>query len=133
MLVEGFDDADKRAGLTESQLKTDVELRLRQLGIPVLTEEQWLNAPGMPALYVNVNSQQVTSFDVPFQYFSIRVQLAQRVVLVRDSTIRVTAATWSKGSLSGAGTMVFVKSVRENLHILVDRFATAYLEQNPKK
>ena len=132
VLVEGPKDDAKRAGLTKSQLQTDVELRLRQLGIPVLTQEQSLAAPGAPYLYVNVNSYQRDP-DVPVLDFAIRVELNQKVVLVRDSTIRVTAATWSGSVLSYAGTEVFANHVREKLRTYVDRFANAYLEQNPKK
>ena len=35
----------ERAGLTKQQLQTDVELRLRQAGIRVLTEQEQLIVP----------------------------------------------------------------------------------------
>jgi hypothetical protein len=51
----------RRSGLSETQLQTDVELKLRQAGIPVLTEGDASRTPGVPYLYVTVNTLQLSS------------------------------------------------------------------------
>src|SRR5947207_10859466 len=61
VLIEQIRDDAQHDGLWTGQVQTDVELRLRQAGIPVLTEEQMLAAPGSPYLYVNINTYKSES------------------------------------------------------------------------
>src|SRR2546427_59067 len=84
VLVEAFDEEGERAGLSKTQLQTDVELRLRQGGVLVLTREQRNAAPGGPTLYVNVNAMEVSR---EFYAFDSRLELDQDVTLVREPSI----------------------------------------------
>jgi hypothetical protein len=54
VLIENLNADAERAGLDSSTLTTDVELRLRQAGIVVLSRAERVRAPGSPYLYVNV-------------------------------------------------------------------------------
>src|SRR2546425_3316356 len=58
VVVERVSPDAERDGLTQSQLQTDVELRLRKAGIPALTQEECRATPGHPFLYVNVNTHR---------------------------------------------------------------------------
>ena len=46
VVVEALQPEAERDGLTKSQIKTDIELKLRQAGIHVLTTEESFKTPG---------------------------------------------------------------------------------------
>jgi hypothetical protein len=128
VVIEPIEPEFEQAGLAASTLATDVELRLRQLGIHVLFGAERGNTPGQPYLYVNVN---LLRDPVGLVAYSVRVELSQRTRLVRDTKIDIWAPTWSTASI---GTVGFSKlsEVRGAVRDLVDRFANAYLAENPK-
>jgi len=55
VIVENLTPEVERAGLTRQQLQTDVELRLRKAGIPLLTSAERVKVPGKPFLGVHVH------------------------------------------------------------------------------
>jgi len=115
------------AGLTESTLKTDVELKLRKAGIRVLTEDEWLKTPGYPYLYVNVTAIELKS---PREFiYSVNVAFKQDVILSRNRSIETTGVTWDVSSL---GINSKLRYVREVVSDLVDKFMNDYLAVNPK-
>jgi hypothetical protein len=73
VVIEHLQPNAERAGLTRSQVQTDVELRLRKAGIRVLKEQEKLASPGMPYLYIisfecDQNSWTVGSSGSPLQH-----------------------------------------------------------------
>ena len=48
-------------GLTQAQVKTDVELQLRKAGVRVLTEEECRTTPGHPYLSVDISISEIKS------------------------------------------------------------------------
>jgi hypothetical protein len=122
VFVEGVDPADKPRGLTRGQLQTDVESRLRKAGIAV-------SADATEYLYVNVNTLQSRQ---RLSSFSVVVMVRQAAYLVRDPAITAPAAiTWWKGT-DGITAAADLRSVRDAVGDLVDKFIHAYREQNPK-
>jgi hypothetical protein len=113
-------------GLTTSQLQSDVELKLRKVGIRVLTKEEWSATKGSPYLYVRISP--VVQPD--FYAYSIEVELKQVVVLLR-APIYVSGATWSTGSAGSVGKTNFVKGLRDSVGDLIDQFINDYLAVNP--
>src|SRR6266550_4123844 len=92
VLVESIKDEVQRDGLRESQIQTDVELKLRQAGISVLTHEEWLSTVGLPFLHVNVHAfKRPTSLYA----FQVDIELHQKVRLIRNPSLTVLAPTWS--------------------------------------
>jgi len=128
VVIEPIEPEFEQAGLTASTLATDVELRLRQLGIHVLVGAERGNTPGQPYLYTVVNL--LRDLVGPVAY-SVRVELSQRTRLVRDTKIDVWAPTWSTASI---GILDFSRlpEVRGAVRDLVDKFANAYLAENRK-
>lgn len=130
--IEKLNEGALEVGLTEEQLQTDVELRLRQSGIRVLTEKERLTAPGGPFLYVNVNGHKAES---GLHAFGISVALYQRVILERNGMKGGHVETWqraaigTRGHADGDSDAAFV---RENVKDKVDEFLNAYLAANPK-
>ncbi len=124
--IVGIDSDAKKADLTESQLKTDVEVELRKAGIPVVTS-------GEAYLIVYVNSVAISVSGVEGLYvFCINVTLKQIVDLRRNRSIGAFAATWDKAYVAGVGKSHFKKSVREKVRDYVNDFINDYLTVNPK-
>jgi hypothetical protein len=128
VLVERLNPDAEHAGLTETQIQTDVELRLRQAGIAVLTEGERLRTPSMPVLYVRVSTYKRGEIGV-FAY-NISVELLQFVLIEHNST-HVTTTTWSTGALGIVGEQN-LSLIRASIRDYVDRFINAYLAVNPR-
>ena len=113
------------------QLQTDVELRLRQNGIKVLSEEEKSLTLGMPSLYVRVSV--MINDKSQLVVYSISLQLQQNVLLLRDPTkICPGASTWDTGSFGTVGESK-IGTMREDIKDKVDEFINDYLAVNPKK
>ena len=112
--------------VTDDQIQTDVELRLRKTGIRVLSEEEWLQASGHPTLYVNVNA---VSVEGKYSY-SVNADLTQDVMLVRNKAT-ARGNTWSTDGVGQVAEGNLRSRVREVLGDTIDRFANAYLSVNP--
>jgi hypothetical protein len=133
--VTGLKQEVERDGLSKAQLQTDVELRLRKAGIRVLTEDQWLIAPGQPTLSVIVALYKVSNPETINGYAkSVDVVLRQNVVLSRTpSTIVRGAITWQSTLMVGvSNSTVLQNDIRERVADVVDEFINAFLAANPK-
>ena len=122
VLVENLEPEVELTGLTRAAIQTDVELKLRLAGIPVLTQS------GVPYLYVQVSFLTTSDGYWPFH---ISVEFNQRVRLDRDRTIVGSAITWSEVRFGGTS-KANVHMVRDTTKDLVDEFINAYLSVNPK-
>jgi hypothetical protein len=132
-VVEALQPDAERDGLTKSQIKTDVELKLRQAGMHVLTTAESFTVPGSPYLYINLNT---TKNDVLYgalstYAFSLQVALKQDVRLTRDSDLQGSAPTWETHTLGTVGANN-LQDTRRVLGDLLDRFSNDYLAENPK-
>src|SRR2546426_12771316 len=115
--VEHIADEVQRDGLDTTQIRTDVELKVRQAGITVLTQQEWLSTAAAPYLYVNV---QVLKNPAKFYAFSADVELLQRVTLVRNPAMSILAATWSATGTIGTVGSQKLASLRDNVRDLTD-------------
>ena len=129
VVVERIDPNAERDGLNKEQLQTEVELRLRQAGIRVLTKAEWRKTPGLPYLYVRIATHKN-----PYNLYAlaIHVELWQAVLLVRDPTTTTMAPTWTaRGTIGSVGTNS-MHAVRESVGDDVDTFIQDYLAMNPR-
>jgi hypothetical protein len=122
VVVEGLDTETERAGVTTAQLRTDVELQLRQAGILVRPASEG-------TLYVNASLVRAKRH--PLYAFKIQLQYRQAVVLSRAHEIPSVATTWETGG-TGILDASRLREVRTFVGDLVAQFVNAYLEQNPK-
>jgi hypothetical protein len=129
--VGPVEDELQRNGLDTIQIRTDVELKLRQAGIPVRAEEQ--PSPGVhaPILYINLNA--LKSPDVPQYSFYVALQVGQEACLTRNPALTLRATTWSSGTFGTVGQSKLGSFVRDKIRDLTDRFINAYLAANPKR
>jgi hypothetical protein len=131
VLVEDVPSDLQQDGLTVDDLQTDVELRLRQAGIRVLTVtmRERLKIPVSPFLSVWIVSKKVSSGHYAF---SISVSLMQQVHLSRNPSIEMSAMTWHAASVGYVSNPGIRRNLRQYVSDTVDRFINAYLAVNPK-
>lgn len=121
----------ERDGLTTSGLQIDVELKLRQSAIRVLNQTEAIATPGSPSLWLRVITTKKLR-DVPLYGVAILLDLTQEVRLARNSTIILSAPTWSTALVTVSGTQA-LSQVRELVRDRVDEFINAYLAANPRR
>ena len=125
VLVKGLNRDVRIMELTEAQLKTDIELRLRGKGILVLGEMGV--AQGNPILYLAINSTQASSKGGSIYNIDLSFWQDVRLALSGEST---RAPTWSSGVI---GATYNKKHIRNAVINKVDEFLNAWLSVNPKK
>ena len=131
VFVQGLTEETIKRGLKAEQIKADVEKKLGQVGVEVVSEQESANQPGSPTLYVNISAYKRER--APVYVYHIDVGLMQSVVLERDEQIRIMSITWMKGRLVGyCPSKELVKSVNETIEYLMDRFIEDYKAANPK-
>jgi hypothetical protein len=125
ILVEGLDKDVKEMGLTESQLYSDIERKLRNEGIRVLGAMEV--EQGKPILYLEINSVPASSKGGSI--FNIDLSFWQDVQLGRSGEY-TRAPTWSS---SVVGATYEINRIRNYVKDLVDIFINAWLSVNPMK
>ena len=131
VVIEQVSSEAEKDGLSRSTLQTDVELKLRQAGILVLTEDDRLTTPGAPYLYLNANTLKLQS---GLYAYDVELFLKQDVFLTRAPKMRITGATtWEASGVTGAVSPNSLGRLREKVRDLVDEFVNAYLAANPKR
>lgn len=127
VLVDAVKPEGQKAGLISSEVEAQVERRLREAGVRVLTRAEAVETPGMPYLYVYVDT---TKTDAGSYAYVVRVSLNQGVALDRDSAIKVHTETWNSGNV-GAVAAEKLQQVGKAIDAKVDEFITAYHSANP--
>jgi hypothetical protein len=130
VLVESLSEEAERDGLSRNQLQTEVELRLKQAGINVQSEEEAINSPGTPYLYVSVSEYK--GRDIPVYAFCVDLQLNQGVQLERNLATRLRVSTWAVPGHVGMVGVGKLRTVRKTVADQVDKFISNYLAVNPK-
>ena len=132
VVIERLAPDVERDGLTLNQIRTDVELALRQAGLRVQSAESTGTEPGNPYLYVNL---MTTKSEVLYAFtsylYSLQVSLYQDVMLAREPSTTLSALTWQTKVLGSVPT-ANVLDLRKILHDSVEQFLNAYLAANPK-
>jgi len=123
-----LDDDAIRGGLSKDAIRNEVELKLRQAGIRVLSTEEWEQAPGKP--YLQVWPKVLKGVVLGGYIYHISVEFKQHVSLMRTPDIKVFGATWSTEHM---GYTPDLKDIRDRMKDRVEKFIDAYLSVNPKK
>ena len=134
VLIEPLPEALKRAGISDAEIKTEVELLLRNVGVPVANL-----ATSDLGLYFLVSGAEVTRASdgrgTAEYYYVLTCDVIQEVRLDRNPSIVVYGATtWKRpGSVVYATSRKFLRdSIAEDIQRATKRFINAYLEANPK-
>jgi hypothetical protein len=128
VLIEDLSADAKRIGLSESALRTDIELKLRPAGIMVVDRAE--ASQGYATLFINLN---VVAGSEPWG-FNMSFQLKQAARLIRDpSMAHLSVTTWSLATTGTVGSQRLAEVVRDTAKELADGFVNAYLAANPKE
>jgi hypothetical protein len=134
VVVKDINPDAERDGLKRDQIKTDVELRLRETGIKVPTESERLAIPDFPLLTINVDVEK--SKDLELYNYNIEVELYKQVISNPHDETRFAEydqiKTWSSGLTTSIPSNGLKSSVQKDVVYLVDKFISAYLAANPK-
>ena len=130
VLVEYLPDDVEREGLNRDHLQRDIETRLRQAGLHVLTISEVANSPGAPYLYVAV--YPITGASINVNTYAVTFTLKQLVQLSRNPSTELFATTWEGpihlSSLSDSR----VLDIRSRIFDAVGRFIVDYRDVNSK-
>src|SRR5215467_9380734 len=128
VFIEDIDTDVENHGLTKGLLKKEVESRLRQADILVLTRDEAFNMLGKPYLYLNLTTHNT---GVELYSYSLRMEFNQDVCMVRDPSLRASATTWIANVVGIVGTRN-LPAVAEDATQLTDKFIHDYLAANQK-
>src|SRR5882762_784991 len=99
--VELKTDEAQLSGLTEVQLRTDVELKLREARIKIVAFEETGDTLGLPTLFVGVSAVPLKT--LPGLYaISVTVDIFQPISLVRNPSTVAVGETWNAVGVCGA-------------------------------
>ena len=124
VIVEDFSSQIADAGLYKDQIQQDVELRLRKVGVKVLSQD----TSSAPVIDVVIGGVKIPRTNATA--YAIALTLSQRVILERDPSIKLYAQTWS--SALSLGYVINATEIRNDLGDVVDSFINDYLSQNPR-
>lgn len=127
----------KNLGLTEEVIQTDVELKLRMVGINVASNaEELYKIPGTPQLLVCITGYTVmekTDTRDKGVAYHVSISVLQSTFLDRNPKLRVLAVTWEFAMIGLAYTdQGLVSQIRNSVKDRADNFINAYLSVNPK-
>jgi hypothetical protein len=130
VLIEYLPDDVEREGLSRENLKRDIEVRLKQAGLRVLTILEIANSPGAPYLYVAV--YPITGPSVNLNAYAIGLTLKQLVQLSRNPTTEFFATTWEGPAPPNSLSAPKVPDIRTRISDAVGRFIIDYQAANQK-
>jgi len=116
----------QKAGLSTMQMKKDIENYLNASGIRTISRDEWLKAPGRPALYVNINTHEVEKY---MYAYDIKYELRQVVSLEVNPKVKTLADTWSI-NITGVANIGNLNVIKKDAAVLLERFIQAYNSVN---
>lgn len=132
VVVEQLPRVVDRSGTRREEVKNLLEARLRKAGLKILSEDEALSQSsisGYPYLYVYTDITPYSKGD--FFVYHIVVELRQRSTLMRDPSLSVYTATWSR-SRCGAARKYRWKELQNDIVKLLNEFIDDFREVNPK-
>jgi hypothetical protein len=135
VLIEELNPDLENLNLTMIQMQSEVEAKLRNAGVPVLSKEEneKIQPLRKPYLYIKINSSKLTSRRESIAY-NIGIALNQQVTLrgQGDAKKCFFAPTWYASTVGAAGRKN-IQDILDAVQNLADKFAEAYLKANPKE
>jgi hypothetical protein len=100
--VEPLPPELSRSGLTDGEIRTRVEVRLRKAGVTVYASQKENPSPAKPYLYVHLNALEIAQHGI--YAVAVQVQLRQTLESPVTSSNIVNAMTWDAHNVVGVGT-----------------------------
>jgi hypothetical protein len=125
--VGEIDGKLSQRGLTQDQIQTDVELRLRKAGISIKNRQEILSYPQIYVTLLASNRE-----DSKLYTYMVRVQVNDGFSRsCKEPGSMILATVWEEMSLGTVGEN-HLRDLREDVADLVDRLINDYLAANPK-
>lgn len=118
LVIERLDPVANKLGITEDQIQTDVEIRLRKAGIKVKKRDT------LVMFYVNVG---ITNGINGLYGVSETVEVKDMVSLVREPKIKFQTQIWDKHMFGIVGELRVSDAIRKGVGDLTDEFILEYL------
>ena len=131
ILVDYLDENALSTGLTEEQIKKDVESKLRLNGIKVNARQERAAFKDGAYLHISINTLAFT--DSPDIVFGVSVELSQPVELRTARSRSARAITWYDRCVGMYPASEFAESTRQEVKNGADIFIYDYFIANPKK
>lgn len=129
--VQPISTEAKQDGLSEDDLKTDIELLLHQSSITVHDEEDDPLFVLLPELSAQISALKSDKF--PMYAVSLNLELNHVVPLYRHgSHVSTTVTLWRRRQIALLGSSK-LKEIRDDLRNMVGEFANDFLAANPKQ
>jgi len=125
--IEPLDADAATISLHESDLRTEVELKLRMAGLRVVPPP----GAGVPFLWVQVGVQPVSGAAEGLYVYQVELAAYEFVELPRTKEM-VPGQLWVDGSFGNVGLGRARESIMGNVGRKVDGFLNAWLAANPK-
>jgi len=121
VVIESIEPEIQSMGLTQAQVKADVEAKLREANIAIAPDIE----RGRPAVYLYVQVMRPEKINRLF--YSISLSLLQNVVLERDPEVKTNTDTWVARILGmSSGT----EAIRSDIRSLLDQFIEDFRKAN---
>jgi hypothetical protein len=130
IFVQPIDSDLTELGITENQISTAVELKIRMAGIRLLSEAEAKGIPDCPILMIFVAGCKPNG--ATYSIYAVSLGLTQDTVLARDRAIKSPALTWGYGPIMGLIEEGKTEQLRNKIKDLVDNFICACSSANPK-
>ena len=116
------------AGLTKKQLREDVEVRLRRVGIKDISGKygRMINED----VFINVKVNTVSNNDSPNTVFNVNCELSRDVWLRKYPSVSISASIWNKSYLGTCPKSEFPETARQSVKDIVDEFIKDYFKAN---
>lgn len=114
--------------IKQSFLTADTAIKLKRAGIKILTQKAMIENDRQPLLFIQITFLPLHEIDIFF--FTIEVDLNQRVVLAGDESLQIGATTWSTSILGNSTSLELQKNVQDALAELLDIFIEEYSLMN---
>lgn len=132
--ITGHSREAEKDGLRQSSLQTDVEVRLRQAGIKIFTEEENAKVLGRTEFVVELTLIKHQILEVAEMYFyTLDIHLSEQATLMRNPSRTVWADSWVTLEWSGTLHGRNFTPLRDKLRDVTDEFINDYLAANPKE
>lgn len=123
VVIESIEPEIQNMGLTQDQVRADVESKLRLANIAVSSDIE----RGRPAIYLYV--QVIRPEKINRLFYSVSLSLLQNVILERDQEVKTNTDTWVARILGmSSGT----EAIRADIRSLLDQFIEDYRKANQK-
>jgi len=123
LVIESIEPEIQNLGLTQAQVKADVEAKLREANIDVSPDIE----RGRPAVYLYV--QVIRPEKISRLFYSVSLSVLQNVVLERDPNVKTNTDTWVVRML---GMSSGIEAIRADIRSLMDQFIEDYRKANQK-